>query len=212
MSFKYFDISFTWKAEKTDWSVFCSGMYLFLDPTWLLIQAIAATCIFLSLLLLLVCQTVPYTHSEPAVQCWMGPRGASVRTDGRLGKWDKVLQKLCLECACACLRKNLEKSAKSPLSSLLIQQHTPPPRNHKWKLSFVWGEWSRFTVDGLPTKDHTTVTTRPGSAAPTFTQYDFLSQRCRFNFCGHPAFTYLQCKTMTGHCSIFLNTDIAKII
>lgn len=27
-------------------------------------------------------------------------------------------------------------------------------------------------MDGLPTKDHISVTTGPGSAAPTFTQYD----------------------------------------
>lgn len=48
----------------------------------------------------------------------------------------------------------------------------PPPRSRKWRQSFVWGEWSRFTADGLPTKDHSTVTTGSESAAPTFTPYD----------------------------------------
>lgn len=119
-----------------------------------------------------------------------------------------ILRIPCVICT-GCLRKNSEKSVRSPLPSLLIQQHTPPPRSHKWKQSFVWGEWSRFTVDGLPTKDHATITTGPGSAAPTFTQYDLThashSFWCRHHFSSHLASLYLNANTVRGLPSIFLN-------
>lgn len=64
--------------------------------------------------------------------------------------------------------ERIQRGLRGPAPFIVDSAAHPPPRSHKWKQSFVWGEWSRFTVDGLPTKDHATVTTGPGSAAPRF--------------------------------------------
>lgn len=72
----------------------------------------------------------------------------------------------------ACER--IQRGLRGPAPFIVVSAAHPPPRAHKWKQSFVRGEWSRFTADGPSTKDHATVTTGPGSAAPTFTQYDLM--------------------------------------
>lgn len=46
----------------------------------------------------------------------------------------------------------------TPLTADPVAPSTPAkPTSHKWNQSFVRGEWSRFTADGLLTKSHTTV-------------------------------------------------------
>ena len=68
--------------------------------------------------------------------------------------------------------ERIRRGLRGPAPFIVDSAAHPPPSTHKWKQFFVRGEWSRFTADGLPTKDHGTVTTAPGSAAPSFTQYD----------------------------------------
>lgn len=68
--------------------------------------------------------------------------------------------------------ERIQRGLWGPAPFIVDSAAHPPPRSHKWRQPFVRGEWSRFTVDGLPTKDHGAVTTGPGSAAPTFTQCD----------------------------------------
>ena len=57
-----------------------------------------------------------------------------------------------------------------PAPVIVDSEAHPPPRSYKWKQPFVWGEGSRFTADGVHTKESSTVTTEPGWASPTFTQ------------------------------------------
>lgn len=88
--------------------------------------------------------------------------------------------------------------------------HTPPPRSHKWKQPFVRGEWSRFTVDGPPTKDQATVTTGPGSAACTFTQYDLTPSFTQPLMQTQPQHS-LSIHTLKGLSSVFLDTVATQI-
>lgn len=68
--------------------------------------------------------------------------------------------------------ERIQRGLRGPAPFIVDSVVHPPPRTHKRKQSFVFGEWSRFTADGLPTKEQDSVTTGPGSAARSLTQCD----------------------------------------
>lgn len=78
----------------------------------------------------------------------------------------------CVICT-ARLRKSLPAPGSPPHCWFSGTHPHPGAINAGSLLCRGGGEWSRFTVDGLLTKGHATVTTGPGSAAAAFAQYDF---------------------------------------
>lgn len=99
----------------------------------------------------------------------------------------------------------------TPLTADPVALSTPAkPRSHKWNQSFVRGEWSKFTADGLLTKSHTTVTTGLGSAAPTL-GHALHSHWCRHNFCYHSAFMHLSGACLHPQRDTMVTVQAAKL-